>query len=697
MLFQPNNVFPDSLGGFGNGIVDLSDDNGLTITWNVNGNSPMTAYQIYVYLNNATSTLMYTTGKVTDNCPFYGTDYAGETVQFSHTIEKDILAANGIQNGGEYKLTIQEWWSDTGYVIQSSASAFRGREKPIVQIDSIIGPISTRNYVFTATYSQAQGDSLNWVRWQLALSDAEKNPEEILYDSMNIFSTAKLELPYDGFFSGNRYLVRCMVETENGINGDSGWIGFDVSYDMAELPATCEVRKAGRDSTAVHVVWNGFRFIYANTEGEYSISDGLLYLPDENSRVWWNEVTGLPMRFEAPWSILYRGIIAKGNANLFTITTSAGSVRADYVYADRELTLSINGNEIKTLEHIKRDMIVYIAVTPTDAYIWCKIPYGGLYPAEDLFPSETLFPKGDYTTLISQSETATVTYEQGDITEISMTGVQYCDLLQVVGRNLTEEEVEKFPQDKLVYGSLLGSVFFTDFLNGLNAGSLCVSGTNLEGWAIYRKDERKPVMLHLADVDLEVRDLYDYGCGSTQGPYTYYVYPIGSSRYVTTPIVSNPYSPLLWNWSVVEAEKEGNHYNVLAEYAFGKNLTSGGISNNNSPNVVKNFTRFPTVQLASQNYQSGTLTSYIGKTDADWNYHDSISLRDEIWNLSLTKNDLFLKNRKGDVMKIRISSDITMSTMDESAEQAQQVSISWVQVGTGEDCSILSMEKIEMY
>lgn len=92
-LFQPTNITPSVLGELGNGTVDITQD--LTVTWQVNGNSAMTAFEIVFYQNNAGSSQLYTTGKVTEGCPFYGTNYAGKVIPFSYTIPTASLTGRG--------------------------------------------------------------------------------------------------------------------------------------------------------------------------------------------------------------------------------------------------------------------------------------------------------------------------------------------------------------------------------------------------------------------------------------------------------------------------------------------------------------------------------------------------------------------------------------------------------------------------
>ena len=106
-LFQPTNIYPSSLGELGNGTVDITKP--LNVSWQVNGNSAMSAFSITIYKNDAESTKVYETGKLTDGCPFYGTDYAGNTVFFSYTIPSESLSGAGMVNGEQYKLPRSEF------------------------------------------------------------------------------------------------------------------------------------------------------------------------------------------------------------------------------------------------------------------------------------------------------------------------------------------------------------------------------------------------------------------------------------------------------------------------------------------------------------------------------------------------------------------------------------------------------------
>lgn len=222
-LNQPTNVIPSQLSGLGNGTVDVTQ--GLNVSWQVNGASPMTAYQIAVFANDTASTQLYTTGKQTLSSPFYGTDQNGDIVRFNAPqISASALSTANIVNGNAYKIIITQWWSSTSSISQTSASPFLARSLPVLELDTLPVQISTRDYTFTATYTQAQGDDVAWVRWQIL--DSSQNT---ILDTGNVY-TPILQTTYDGFFTGENYRVSCTVQTQNGIEVTTNWKSFSVEY-----------------------------------------------------------------------------------------------------------------------------------------------------------------------------------------------------------------------------------------------------------------------------------------------------------------------------------------------------------------------------------------------------------------------------------------------------------------------------------
>lgn len=234
MLFQATNIIPDVRSGIGLGTIDATL--GMTITWQVNGDYPvMTAYRVIIYQNNAASTQLYTTGKKTPpGGSFNGTDALGEPQFFSFTIAAATLAANGITNGHEYKFIITQYYTESGVeksIQQTSASVFTTRATPSFSLATIpSSTVTSPAYTFSVSYSQAQGDTLDWVRYRI--NEVQGGDSVAVYDSHSIYGASVFSFTYDGFLSGSSYAVRANGQTSSGVDVDTGWIQFSASYTV---------------------------------------------------------------------------------------------------------------------------------------------------------------------------------------------------------------------------------------------------------------------------------------------------------------------------------------------------------------------------------------------------------------------------------------------------------------------------------
>lgn len=684
MLFQPTNVTPSSLGELGNGTVDATQD--LTVSWQVNGGSALVAFSITIYLNNSSSTQKYATGKITSGCPFYGTNYAGQTVFFSYTIPAATLSSAGITNGNEYKLVIRQWWNANDSVTQSSASAFITRATPTLTLTSIPSPVTSRSYTFTATYSQAQNDSLNWARWMLATSGNTGSP---IYDSWNIYGTSDLQFTYDGLFQDITYSVRCMVQTESGITVDTGWTDFSVSYDVAEIAGAVVATKACNRS-AVEVSWPLIKSIPGTATGSYTLGAGGISLP-AGSSVEWDNVNGEAMAYGTPWTLFFKGQILNEDVTPIVITQTGGVIQMDYTRPAKYLAVSVGGSQIFSAMPV--EPLAYITLIISQDTMWIRVEdqHDGLYPSEALYPSDTLYP----TEAIDRVRTYQTYFDgqQSTISSIQINGNMVCSWVKVIQGDPSQEVIQEAWAD----GTWTPvrddyTLFLADFSENIDAGVLDSLHDTVTGISIYRQNVEDSVIVPVANLGIDGTSFFDYGVRSQQGPYIYQVFPIGSTTYISTPISSNQISVCLWDWTLLSCtQRTDGTYRVDAEFRFGKNLVSGKIGNNNNPLISMNFTQYPTVQLSPANWKSGTLDSFIGAIDytsGQNTYSDTLELRDAIYSLSTNSNPLFLKNRKGDLMSVRIAGEVLMETADNTREQAQKVSLPWVEVGNANRASI---------
>lgn len=683
MLNQPTNVIPSMLSGVGSGVIDATKP--LVVSWNVSGDTPMLAYQVIIQQNDTASTQMYDTGKVTLVNPFYGHDKNGVQQTFSATaISAAQLSSANIVNGyaNGYKILITQWWgaTDDESITQTSPSMFITRATPSLSINTITTPYAQREITITGTYSQAQGDAISLVRWIFADSDYQG---KAIVDTGDI-DTSILQFDYDGLLSGRTYVIRLIVQTSSGVTVDTGNVSFEVNYPVSSDVGVVKACKPVGEPY-VELTWSSRSAIEAEESGTVSVDNGILSLANGSY------ISYSPLSFTAPWSVAWRGAIGyQSSANVlvfgnetdtFTLTVSSTGVN-----------FAKNGglvfNESLTIHDV--DTIVVI-ITPDHYYIKQVTFAGGTIPATDLYPSTTLYPSEVTQAIINVDDD--ITYTQSSIETVTLNGEQTCEYLWIEYGQFSDMSISQ----------MIGSVFFepiydsstyllATFENNNTNAVITGSGGNALGSAVYRKADNELILRHIVDVEEGLSVARDYSVKANMG-YQYYIFELGETTYTST-YGSVSITPRFNQWCLMECVYDENDgaYHVQSQYPFACNLNSGSISNNNSPNKLINFTRYPTRQGVSQNYKSGTLSALIGTVNqTEGTYSDTWEIADSITALSTNNNPKFLRDMKGGLWQVETDSAITSSIDSNSQFMPIKISIPWVEVGDASDVSIVAL------
>lgn len=198
------------------------------------------------------------------------------------------------------------------FTTQNAASAFITRAEPVLIVSPLTTtPVASATQNFTATYSQAQGDSINTVRWQLFNSTDMVTP----IDDTGDVSTSVLSYEYNGLFDGQSYSVVCTVTTESGISISSS-LSFDVQYTQNEYEGDFTARILCHEDANL-LTWDGIESIPGidSPIGSADIENGMLILP-ENSTVTWSDKSDNngefhQLNFSSPWTALWRGKLSR--------------------------------------------------------------------------------------------------------------------------------------------------------------------------------------------------------------------------------------------------------------------------------------------------------------------------------------------------------------------------------------------------
>ena len=247
MIYQPMNIIPDEING--TGCVDATDN--FEVSFSFEGSDPLVAIKATFYSVDGTE-LGSRTGTLA--APVWGRNEKGELRRLTATLSNSLTSI-GMYNGNEYRYVLTLYWDTTQgaeqYVLQRTASVIICRNKPVLTIDSFTDPITSREHTFTATYTQAQGDAINSIHWLIAEEGSEDDP---IYDSGLIYGTGDLEVTYDGFFTGVKYGIRCIITTQYDVTADTGWQYFDVLYQIDTSTGTASACQLASEN-AIFVSW----------------------------------------------------------------------------------------------------------------------------------------------------------------------------------------------------------------------------------------------------------------------------------------------------------------------------------------------------------------------------------------------------------------------------------------------------------
>lgn len=671
-LQMATNISPSTFAGVGGGVFDA--EKGLQVSWQVNGNSPMTAYQIVLQKYDNNSTNLYTTGRVALASPFYGV-LADGTVQYfeAETITAETLAEAGVTNGNSYKMVITQWWGATSAesITQSSAAVIEAWSEPTITINAYDSPIHERAHTFSATYEQAEDDPVVWVRW--VLYDRSRN-DLVLEDTGEIYGTSQLEYSYEAFFTGTIYGLEVMIETQSGQQATSGIQTIYVSYvSGSAVGKVLAQQKCGWNG--VNVNWDSAKNMVGTAYGDYAFTGNNELSIDNGGDVMWDTEAGKPILFQAPYSIAWVGQLPAGNAYTPVSTSvSGGEISISIKQSGNQTSaqLLVNGNAAATVSigqaALGSNAMIYLLLTPGALHVTLKNADGSITQAS--------------------AETA---YSQASITSVRLAGPQVCQTLWI------EQGTMPGPIDPTNFEPAYTKTtyFLTAFANhDLNAGN-----SDTTGYALYRLDNTSGEYRPIAELDVNQTGLIDYGA-KNEHSYTYQLWYMSDTIFTRQPFESNPITPCRWNVLLIAARKDAKGvYHPQSVYAFGCNVELGDESNNNKSTVQDTFTPYPNYQQSGNLYRTGKLTALIGKIDPATNQYidDTADYVDEIMQLSTSGLTLFLRDRKGNFRIIRTNGAITQKINAKWPNQAATVTIPWVEVGDASTLSVVLTDEDDLW
>ena len=268
-----------------------------------------------------------------------------------------------------------------------------------------------------------------------------------------------------------------------------------------------------------------------------------------------------------------------------------------------------------------------------------------------------------------------------ELVEIKINGRAYVTGLAVM-EILEEEAIRTNPFYPPDWGDGNDYLLLALYNENTDAG---VVSSDYGGILIYRTDTEGNDYKIVAESDANAWHSRDYSLQSGK-QYKYGAYVLDGSNMLSRIYASDVVVGMLFkrHTLLVTEIMEDGCYHVRREYYFDGNLSEGNVSNNNSPTILQNFTRYPSISKSHANYESGTLTALIGNVSRYGQYNECLALLNELKELSRQKYTLFLRDMKGTIKMVAISSPQTYSRNLGNALMQTTLSLPWTEIGDAE-------------
>lgn len=694
--YRPSSLLPSTLTSFYS--IDATVENQFSCQ--INGNSPTIKYRVKIMKNDTNSTLVYDTNVVTLDSPVYPVSYDGTPNELTFTIP----TSSGMVNGTQYKWTVTSYWTDSDSY-ESYENVFNAYSTAELSINPISSPIANKDYTFSANFSQAEGVTVEKFGWILINTTTNETIVDTITNN-NIYSS-QLELPYDGLFSGNDYKIMIKCWLTNGVEIETDYTTFSVQYTVS--PFNGDVITNQTCDSGVLIEWPNINYIIGDTTNEnfsyqlvnyQYLNSYCIEIQDGNS-VFFDNVNTKPLSISSESSHVVSFFPINTNDQV-TVYTASGknSEQQDFyisiTYSSDSINLIINNNGQQTETELysigQYDFWFVVTVSQNSVTVSSySSTLSALYPSESLYPSNTLYPKdetyGPTGRVVKQINIpSNCLYDR-----LTLGGGQYVNYLWIVNGGLTKLEIDNISNISYQPSFTNSTLLLATFDQTLSAGNYSGDG-DIVGWKIYRQSQGSGILYHIRDIDPSKSFIVDYGV-SNSNTYTYYIFPAFDNG-IGNALISSQITTSWWDWYLIVCDnaKNNNDYYASNIYKFDLDVSSGSMSNNTTFNVLENFTPYPKVQNSNSSYWSGSISSLLGNCGIT--YSDTIKKMNEIKSLTTDRKIKFLKDRKGNIWKVKLNSPVTEQIGDSFVEQRVTITLSWVEIGDSSICTIIENQNL---
>lgn len=213
---------------------------------------------------------------------------------------------------------------------------------------------------------------------------------------------------------------------------------------------------------------------------------------------------------------------------------------------------------------------------------------------------------------------------------------------------------------------------------------------NYANCRVYRREyDNNANMRLLGEFSLRGGQIRDFAARNDTA-YVYEIY-LRDGNKLLNPKSSSPITHNIDSYILMEATEDANYRNVWHVrdvWNFAYNIQHSEISNNNTPNMMANFTPYRRRQPSTIHGKSGTLQALIGDMDFG-EYGDTWQRMEKLFAISSGAKTFFLKDAKGNLYMVGISAPVTQTIAIGNERKQVMASISWEETGDASEAVLI--------
>lgn len=667
MLFQPSHITPSKLTNTGAVISGASTD----LTWQLNGNSAMTGYSYSIYTpptSDGTSTLIKQIDKVTLGTPLYPTDSKGNPQTFSTS-----FTAPTIDQGTEFYLYIKQYFrKDNGvstFIETTVPAVFTVAEAPSITLKNSQGQdvtdVGTKIYskLYTSfTASVTSTSPVERVRWQLIrypMNSEEDTFSEYVYDDIGYVYTGVLSYQTPFLLKGSYRIIVTAVCT-NGLNATTTYDFVINYYSLPDVASSIAIENADNIANKVTIATPSSIYYPAKKSGSVEATTNNSIKFANLATVIWDTMRysniDTPLNIKPLWRLEWTGTVSSNANTPFLITNQFEVKRVEngFLVQDSEKTFEY---EVFFNTALKAPFVGKFGIKSTDLDV----------------------------VIYAESTDGTYTAEY----EISDYSLQNLTKIELQGNN--DSSLELVTQNvSVLMDDFATTIFSTSFSGGSLTAVLLL--TAYDNPTLLRNEIEAATSEKFILVQDRVESTIDFSWKS-RTQYAYYIAVVQSqSNNIRYMIEGDVWCKRTNAYALIEAaleEDSDTTYDVVRYWKFGANISSSEITNNNSPSMLTNFTKYRFWQRMQRQGRSGTLSALLSNVQNS-SYADTARQMDELYSISESTNTFFLKDTKGNFYEIAISAPVRQTLNLSSVVQQTTVNVAWEEVGDSKGLSVVN-------